>query len=66
MTRALAFVALLLVAASGPACGKYGKPVRSSPAPSAAVSSGSSSSAQPGTAAPDGEACEEDAQEKTP
>jgi hypothetical protein len=50
----MALVALGLLVASAPACGKYGKPVRTSPAPPAGVS------AQPNAAAPAGEACEEE------
>jgi hypothetical protein len=52
MTRPLALAALALCVATGAGCGKYGKPVRSQPAPA-------SVSAQPGAAAPQGESCEE-------
>ena len=53
-------VALLLLVASGPACGKYGKPVRVSPTPPAGVGS------QPAGATPDGEACEEEPETPAP
>ena len=60
MTRRLALVALLVLAASGSACGKYGKPVRVSPTPAAGVS------AQPGATTPDAEACEEEPETPAP
>ena len=57
MTRlASGLVALAVLVAIGPACGKYGKPVRTS-------SAAASVSAQPGAAAPAGEACEDEEKE---
>lgn len=62
MTRhRMVLVALGLLVASVPACGKYGKPVRTTPAAAA-----SGVGAQPATATPDGEACEDEAKEEKP
>jgi hypothetical protein len=61
VTRKLALVALLLLAASA-GCGKYGKPVRVSPTPPT-VGVGAQPGATAPAAAPAGEECEEEPKE---
>jgi len=71
MTRRWATLAvLLLLASSGAACGKYGRPIRTKPTPP--TTSAQPSAAQPNAAGaaspstPAGEACEDDPEKPTP
>ena len=66
MTRRWATLAvLLLLASSGAACGKYGRPIRTKPTPPT-TSAQPSAAAPAGQSAPAGDACEDDQEKPTP
>jgi hypothetical protein len=66
VTRALALVALLLLAVSA-GCGKYGKPRRIAPTPpTVAVPAQPGAAAPAPTPAPAGEECEDDEKKAEP